>query len=135
MLKKTMELFQPLSALNGSTYTTLTLDFDAVRGRDYALISRIEKNLKGDGADLSFASVSKQASPEFRAGLSWVAAMRGTKGLCLDDINSLSLRDLLNLSGESVDFFLQERSQTSSETPSSSPETATSTSGTQSTNQ
>lgn len=129
-MKKTMELFESFVALNGSTYTTLTLDFDAIRGRDYALISRIEKSLKGDGADLSFSSISKQACPEFRTGLSWVAAMRGTKGLCLDDINNLSLRDLLELSGEAVDFFLAQAGQTSSPTPSSSPETAESASGT-----
>ena len=130
MLKKTMELFQSFTALNGTVYTKLIMDFDAIRGRDYALLSRIEKMLKGDGADLSFSAVSKQASPEFRTGLAWVAAMRGTKGLCLDDINSLSLRDLLDLSGEAVDFFLQERLPISSATPSSSQRPAESDSGT-----
>ena len=129
-LKKTMKLFEPFVALNGKTYTELNLDFGAVRGRDYALISRIEKTLKGDGADLSFSSVSKQACPEFRAGLTWVAAMRGTKGLCLDDMNSLSLRDLLELEGESISFFLAKASETSLPTQSSSPEIAESDSGT-----
>ena len=129
-LKKTMKLFEPFVGLNGQTYTTLTLDFGAIRGRDYALISRIEKNLKGDGADLSFSSVSKQACPEFRAGLTWVAAIRGTKGLCLDDMNSLSLRDLLELEGESISFFLAKASEISSPMQSSSPEIAESDSGT-----
>jgi hypothetical protein len=122
-LKKTMKLFEPFVALNGKTYTELNLDFGAVRGRDYALISRIEKTLKGDGADLSFSSVSKQACPEFRAGLTWVAAMRGTKGLCLDDMNSLSLRDLLELEGESISFFLAKASETSSPVPAAKRET------------
>ena len=133
-MKKTMTLFEPFVALNGQTYTTLTLDFGAIRGRDYALISRIEKSLKGDGADLSFSSVSKQACPEFRAGLTWVAAIRGTKGLCLDDINNLSLRDLLDLESQSISFFLAQAGRTTSPTPSFSPEIAGSASGTPSTN-
>ena len=126
-----MELVEPLYTAGGAVLNELRLDFSKIRGRDYALISRIESRLKGDTLSLSVGSLNKQASPEWRCAVSWVAAIRGTKGLCLDDIDALSLHDLLALEGESIPFLVRSVSKPSSGTPSSSPKTAGSTSGKQ----
>lgn len=126
-----MELVEPLYTAGGAVLNELRLDFSKIRGRDYALISRIESRLKGDTLALSVGSLNKQASPEWRCAVSWVAAIRGTKGLCLDDIDALSLHDLLALEGESIPFLVRSVSKPSSGTPSSSPKIAESTSGQQ----
>lgn len=126
-----MELVEPLYTAGGAVLNELRLDFSKIRGRDYALISRIESRLKGDTLSLSVGSLNKQASPEWRCAVSWVAAIRGTKGLCLDDIDALSLHDLLALESEAIPFLVRSVSKPSSGTPSSSPKIAESTSGKQ----
>lgn len=126
-----MELVEPLNTAGGEVLSELRLDFSKIRGRDYALISRIESRLKGDTLSLSVGSLNKQASPEWRCAVSWVAAIRGTKGLCLDDIDALSLHDLLALESEAIPFLVRSVSKPSSGTPSSSPKTATCPSGKQ----
>ena len=126
-----MELVEPLYTAGGAALNELRLDFSKIRGRDYALISRIESRLKGDTLSLSVGSLNKQASPEWRCAVSWVAAIRGTKGLCLDDIDALSLHDLLALEGESIPFLVRSVSKPSSGTPSSCPKIAESPSGKQ----
>ena len=119
-----IELVEPIYTAGGAVLNELRLDFSKIRGRDYALISRIESRLKGDTISLSVGSLNKQASPEWRCAVSWVAAIRGTKGLCLDDIDALSLHDILALEGESIPFLVRSVSKPSSGTPSSSPKTA-----------
>lgn len=126
-----MELVEPLYTAGGAVLNELRLDFSKIRGRDYALISRIESRLKGDTISLSVGSLNKQASPEWRCAVSWVAAIRGTKGLCLDDMDALSLHDLLALESEAIPFLVRSVSKPSSGTPSSCPKPAESTSGKQ----
>lgn len=126
-----MELVEPLYTAGGAVLNELRLDFSKIRGRDYALISRIESRLKGDTISLSVGSLNKQASPEWRCAVSWVAAIRGTKGLCLDDMDALSLHDLLALESEAIPFLVRSVSRPSSGTPSSCPKPAESPSGKQ----
>ena len=126
-----MELAEPLYTAGGAVLNELRLDFSKIRGRDYALISRIESRLKGDTLSLSVGSLNKQASPEWRCAVSWVAAIRGTKGLCLDDIDALSLHDLLALEGESIPFLVRSVSKPPSGTPSFCPKPVELTSGKQ----
>lgn len=126
-----MELVEPLYTAGGAVLNELRLDFSKIRGRDYTLISRIESRLKGDTISLSVGSLNKQASPEWRCAVSWVAAIRGTKGLCLDDMDALSLHDLLALESEAIPFLVRSVSKPSSGTPSSCQKPAGSTSGKQ----
>lgn len=126
-----MELVEPLYTAGGAVLSELRLDFSKIRGRDYVLISRIESRLKGDTLSLSVGSLNKQASPEWRCAVSWVAALRGTKGLCLDDMDALSLHDLLALESEAIPFLVRPVSKPSSGTPSSCPKIAEFTSGKQ----
>ena len=113
-----MELVEPLYTAGGAVLNELRLDFSKIRGRDYPLISRIASRLKGDTLSLSVGSLNKQASPEWRCAVSWVAAIRGTKGLCLDDIDALSLDDILALESEAIPILVSLVSRQYSGTPS-----------------
>lgn len=102
-----MVLSEPIQTLGGQTFTELTLDFSGIRARDLATISRIEAKLKGGGADFNINNVSKTSSPEWRMAFSWLAACRGTKGLCVDDIENLSIPDCMELSGVCLPFVVK----------------------------
>lgn len=99
-----LTLSQPLAALSGETITTLHFDFTKIKTMDYKQIVRLEARLKGV-ADLDFNAVlTRKTSSEFRIATAWIAAIRGTKGLCYDDIDNLSLTDLLDLEEIGVFF-------------------------------
>lgn len=99
-----LKLTKPFTALSGEQIETLKLDFDKIKTIDYRQIVRLEARLKGV-ADLDFSAVlTRKTSSEFRMATAWIAAIRGTKGLCYDDIDSLSLKDLLDLEEMGVFF-------------------------------
>ena len=97
-------LSEPLHTLAGDDIQELTLDFGKIKARDMASINRIESRLKGASDTLSVASMSKASSTEWRIAFSWVAACRGTKGICYDDIDALCIADTLELSNVCIPF-------------------------------
>lgn len=103
-----ISLKEPLVTLGGQTLTELTADFSKIKTRDLAQINRLERRLRGgsDG-EIDAANLTKVASNEFRIGCTWVACMRGTKGLVLDDIDGLSLPDCLSLGDYSLGFLVR----------------------------
>ena len=90
-------LKSPINALSGETIKELKLDFDGLTARDYRQIVHLESKLRGDQPSFTISSLSKKTSAEFRIATSWVAALKGTKGLCLDDYDKISLQDVLEL--------------------------------------
>lgn len=103
----TISLQEPLETLGGQTFTELTADFTKIKTRDLAQINRIERRLKGGEGELDVTNLSKVASNEFRIACTWVACIRGTKGLVLDDIDGLSLPDCLSLGDYSLGFLVR----------------------------
>ena len=103
-MKKTFELKTPLHSLLGEAISVLTLDFDQIKTRDYATMCQIERRLRGDGELVAEVQLAKATSIEFRMAASWVAALKGTKGLMLDMIDDLAMPDLLRLANESLSF-------------------------------
>lgn len=99
-----VELSEPLKTLGGVEIKTLILDFSRIKARDLAVIGRIEAKLKGVKDDFSMESLSKAASTEWRLAFAWIAACRGTKGLCYDDIDALSIPDVMELSTVALPF-------------------------------
>ena len=102
-----IQLNDPLHTLGGQEFRKLTLDFSQIKTRDFALISRIEARLKGASDSFSLENMSKAASTEWRLAFSWVAAIRGTKGVCVDDIDNLSIIDAMELSKEALPFLVR----------------------------
>lgn len=108
-MSENLKLSKPLNTLSGETVEELHFDFASLTPKDYRQIVRLESRLKGGGDtpnfDLSINNLSKKTSSEFRMATAWIGAVRGTKGLCFDDIDSLSLLDLLELE-EIASFFI-----------------------------
>ena len=70
--KITITLAEPFTSMAGLTFNELTADFSLIKARDIAAINRLERKLKG-GDEFSIGSVTKAASPEFRAAFTWIA--------------------------------------------------------------
>lgn len=93
---ETLKLRKTLNTLGGQKISELKFDFDSLTPVDYKNILSIELRLKGQNRDLESA-VSRKTSSEFRMATSWIAAVRGTEGLCMDDIDRLFFLDLVDL--------------------------------------
>lgn len=102
-MKPKFVLSEPLKTLGGQEITELTLDFSQIKARDLAAINRLEGKLKS-GDSFSLENVSKASSTEWRLAFAWVAACRGTKGLCYDDLENLSIPDCMELSTIALPF-------------------------------
>ena len=98
-----VKLSEPIHTLGGQELAELTLDFSQIRARDLAAINRLESRLKGTDA-FSLENVSKASSTEWRLAFAWIAACRGTQGLCYDDIENLTIPDCMELSTISLPF-------------------------------
>lgn len=103
---ETLKLKSPLHTLSGDELSELKLDFSALKTRDYSKIVRLESRLKGTGETLDISSLNKKASVEFRIATAWIAALKGTPKICLDDIDNLSLTDLMELDSLAVNFIV-----------------------------
>lgn len=91
-------LSKPFTALSGVEINSIHFNFDAVKAIDYRQIVRLEARLRGNTAEIfDISSMSKKTSSEFKISVAWIAAIRGTKGLCLDDIDNMPLLDLIEL--------------------------------------
>ena len=96
-----------ISAIGGDTITTLRFDWEGMGLSQYRQILSIESRLRSTGnAQLQIdVSIGKKTSSEFRIAAAWVAAVRGTEGLCIDDIERVGILDLLELETEGLLFF------------------------------
>lgn len=96
-----------ITAIGGDTIATLHFDWDGMGLSQYRQILSLESRLRTTGpAQVQFdVSIGKKTSSEFRIAAAWVAAVRGTKGLCIDDIERVGILDLLELETEGLLFF------------------------------
>lgn len=101
---ETLTLKTPLQTLSGETITELHFKFDGLKPRDYREMVRLEARLKGVSV-LSDSISTKKTSPEFRMAAAWIAAVKGTENVCLDDIDNINMLDLLELEEIGVVFF------------------------------
>lgn len=93
-LEKTIKL------ANGNEINELTLKFAALTCADLKTANRICNLLSSGGianAD-SVGTLSPRLNPELRTAIGFVAGIKGTPGLMVDDILQLSLADGLELS-------------------------------------
>ena len=82
----------------------LHFDLDSLSPIDYRQALGIEARLRGEKFRLDI-SLGKRTSSEFRIAVAWIAAVRGTKGLCIDDIDRIHILDLLELETRGLLFF------------------------------
>lgn len=103
---QTMNLKKPIMALSGKQIEEINFDFESLSARDYRQIVRLEGKLRGETPSFDLSSLRKKTSQEFQIATAWIAALKATKDLCLDDIDSLSLPDLLEVGEYGENFIL-----------------------------
>lgn len=96
-MSENLKLSKEIHTLSGETISELVFNFDSLTPKDYRQIVRLEGRLKGESPNFDISIMSKKTSSEFRMATAWIGAIKGTKGLCLDDIDSISFLDLLEL--------------------------------------
>lgn len=102
-----LRLSRPIMSLSGESIHELHFAFGKLTPKDYRQIVRLESRLRGDQLSFDVSIETKKTNSEFRMASAWIAALRGTPGLCLDDIDALALIDLLEL--EEVGCFFMAR--------------------------
>ena len=98
-------LEKEFSTISGQQLTSLQLDFDALSMADLKTAQRIAK-MVADGSSVDVMSTSPRLDSNLRIGISWVAAIKGTKGLQVNDVLSISLKDAVCLSEIALSDYL-----------------------------
>ena len=97
--KKMVEykLQRELTTISGQQITELHLDFDALSMADLKTAQRIS-GMVADGSSIDVMSTSPRLDSNLRIGIAWVAAIKGTKGLQVNDVLAIGLKDAVCLS-------------------------------------
>lgn len=103
-MQNNLKLSKPFTSLSGVEISELKFNFDGLKPSDYRQMLRIESKIKGISQSNDFIT-TKKTVPEFRMAAGWVAAVKGTDGICIDDIDNLNLLDLLELEDVGLLFF------------------------------
>lgn len=97
------KLKKPIITGAGETIEVLNLDWDSLSFGDFQTVRRV-RLMMGDVS--ASDSVSPKLDNGLRIALAWVAAVKGTKGLVVEDCVRLSMLDTLELSDECFDDYL-----------------------------
>lgn len=97
--KKMVEykLQRELTTISGQTITELHLDFDALSMADLKTAQRIS-GMVADGSNIDVMTTSPRLDSNLRIGVAWAAAIKGTKGLQINDVLTIGLKDAVCLS-------------------------------------
>lgn len=90
-------LNNPLKLDDGSELNSLTLDFDSLSFMDLKNAKKVKAMLSEGTATDQISNASQRLDPDFRIGIAWIAAVKGTKGITLNDVLNLSARDAMEL--------------------------------------
>ena len=105
--KKMVEykLQRELTTISGQQITELHLDFDALSMADLKTAQRIS-GMVADGSSIDVMSTSPRLDSNLRIGIAWVAAIKGTKGLQVNDVLAIGLKDAVCLSELALSDYL-----------------------------
>ena len=95
------DLHKNITLDTGETINKLELDFDSLAFVDLKNAKKVKAMLAdatSQGLSNPIAASSPRFDDELRIGIAWVAAIRGTKGLSINDVLKLSARDAMELS-------------------------------------
>lgn len=98
-------LDKTLTAISGETVTELHLDFEALSMADLKTAQKIAK-MVSDSSNVEAISASPRLDPNFRLGVAWVAVIKGTKGIQVNDVLAISMKDAICLSEVALSEYL-----------------------------
>ena len=103
----TYKLNKAIKLLNGDEIDTLTLDYDALTLSDLRTANKIT-NMIGDSivGTIDNGSLSPRLDPNLRTAIAFVAAIKGTPGLRVDDVLKVSMVDALCLGEDCMSNYL-----------------------------
>lgn len=103
----TYKLNKAIKLLNGNEIDTLTLDYDALTLSDLRTANKIT-NMIGDSivGTIDNGSLSPRLDPNLRTAIAFVAAIKGTPGLRVDDVLKVSMVDALCLGEDCMSNYL-----------------------------
>ena len=99
------KLQRELTTISGQQITELHLDFDALSMADLKTAQRIS-GMVADGSSIDVMSTSPRLDSNLRIGIAWVAAIKGTKGLQVNDVLAIGLKDAVCLSELALSDYL-----------------------------
>lgn len=103
-LKKPLQIETATSTLE---IKELELDFDALSLADMKTANKIKSMIADAALDsIDNSTISPRLDSDLRIGISWCAAMKGTKGITFTDVLRLSLADCLQLSEIALQEYL-----------------------------
>ncbi len=99
-------LTKPLTLQNGTEITELSLDFDALSTADFRQIRRLEAQITdGTRVNVNEFIGGLELSDSFRIATGFLAAVKGTPGLRVDDFTKLPLKDATRIGSAAAFFF------------------------------
>lgn len=103
----TYQLQQPIKSMNDTDITELNLDYDALTLGDLKTANKIAAMISDTSPEaLAGSTLSPRLNSELRIGIAWAAALKGTKGITLNDVYQLSLVDSMCLSENALSEYL-----------------------------
>lgn len=103
----TFKLQQAITLTNGKEIDELNLDYLQLTLGDLKTANRIA-NMIDDSTvgSIDNGTLSPRLNPSLRTAIAWVAAIKGTPGLRVDDVLKLSMVDALLLSEDALGNYL-----------------------------
>ncbi len=90
---------------NGKEITELSLNFDELSTSDFRQIKKLELQISDDkSVDAQSMAKPRNLSFEFQLASGFVAAVKATDGLRIEDFTRLPMRDAMNIA-ETAGFF------------------------------
>lgn len=102
------KLNKKITLSNGKELEALNLEFDSLSLGDLKTANHISKMISSDSITTTIdnSSMSMRLDPNLRIGIGFVAAIKGTPGLKVDDCLKLSMVDAMCLSEEALSSYL-----------------------------
>lgn len=107
MNNTTYTLSKPITLMNGNEISEINLNWDSLSMADLKTANKISKMIDESSAGtVDNATVSPRLDPNLRIAIAWVAAIKGTPGLMVNDVLKISMVDALCLSEEALTNYL-----------------------------
>ena len=99
-------LTKPFTLQNGNEITEFSLDFEALAAADFRQIRRLEAQITdGTRVNVNEFIGGLELSDSFRVATGFLAAVKGTPGLKVEDFMKLPLKDATRLGSAAAFFF------------------------------